>query len=80
MPNIPVVETILNVNDQLADKNRQTFDEAGVLALNVMASPGGGKTSVIAKTIDALREETRIGVISSRSISKGSLSKAFPSR
>jgi len=63
MPNIPVVETILNVNDQLADKNRQTFDEAGVLALNVMASPGGGKTSVIAKTIDALREETRIGVM-----------------
>lgn len=63
MPTIPVVETILSVNDQLAEQNRKVLDEAGVLALNMMASPGGGKTSVIAKTIDALRDATRIGVM-----------------
>lgn len=63
MPNIPVVETILNVNDQLAEKNRALFDQAGLLALNVMASPGGGKTSVIARIIDTLRDEVRIGVM-----------------
>ena len=63
MPNIPVVETILSVNDQLAEQNRKTLDDAGVLALNVMASPGGGKTTVIGKTIDALRDDVRIGVM-----------------
>ncbi len=63
MPNIPVVETILNVNDQLAEQNRRIFDRAGVLVLNVMASPGGGKTSTIGKIIDALRAEARIGVM-----------------
>lgn len=63
MPTIPVVETILSVNDQLAEQNRKVLDEAGVLALNMMASPGGGKTSVIAKTIDALRDAARIGVM-----------------
>ncbi|MCC6799936.1 MAG: hydrogenase nickel incorporation protein HypB [Anaerolineae bacterium] len=63
MPNIPIVETILNVNDQLAEQNRRIFDQAGVLALNVMASPGGGKTSTIGRIIDALRDEARIGVM-----------------
>lgn len=63
MPNIPVVETILSVNDQLAEQNRRTLDDADVLALNVMASPGGGKTTLIGKTIDALRDDVRIGVI-----------------
>ena len=63
MPNIPVVETILSVNDQLAEQNRKALDDAGVLALNVMASPGGGKTTVIGKTIDALRDDVRIGVM-----------------
>jgi len=63
MPNIPVVETILNVNDQLAARNREIFDAAGLLALNMMASPGGGKTSIIGKIIDALRDEVRIGVM-----------------
>lgn len=63
MPNIPIVETILNVNDQLAEQNRRILDQAGVLALNVMASPGGGKTSTIGRIIDALRDEARIGVM-----------------
>ena len=60
---VPVVEQILSANDQLADANRARLDAAGVLALNIMASPGAGKTSLIMRTIEALREEFRIGAI-----------------
>jgi hydrogenase nickel incorporation protein HypB len=61
--NIPIVEDILSANDRLAQQIRQQFDNAGVLALNMMASPGGGKTSVILKTVEALKNECRIGVM-----------------
>jgi len=60
---VPVVEQILSANDQLAAANRARLDEAGVLAINVMASPGAGKTSLIMRTIEALKGEVRIGVI-----------------
>ena len=64
MPNtIPVVENILSANDQIAMHTRAQLDRAGVLALNMMASPGGGKTSVILKTITELRDQVRIGVM-----------------
>ncbi len=60
---IPVVQGILNANDQIALQNRQLFDEHGICVINIMASPGGGKTSLILRTIDALRDRLRIGVI-----------------
>lgn len=60
---VSVVEGILNANDQLALQNRQLLDDAGVCVLNLMASPGSGKTSLILRTIDALRRRLRIGVI-----------------
>jgi len=60
---IPVVQGILNANDQIALQNRQLFDEHGICVINIMASPGGGKTSLILRTIDALRARLRIGVI-----------------
>jgi len=64
MPNtIPVVENIMSANDQIAAQTRIQLDRAGVLALNIMASPGGGKTSVILKTIEALHDEVRMGVM-----------------
>jgi len=64
MPNtIPVVENIMSANDQIAAQTRIQLDRAGVLALNIMASPGGGKTSVIHKTIEALHDEVRMGVM-----------------
>ncbi len=64
MPNtIPVVENIMSANDQIAAQTRVQLDRAGVLALNIMASPGGGKTSVILKTIEALHDEMRMGVM-----------------
>jgi hydrogenase nickel incorporation protein HypB len=60
---LPVVEQILSANDQIALENRELLDEAGVLAVNVMASPGAGKTSLILRSIEALRGRLRVGVI-----------------
>jgi hydrogenase nickel incorporation protein HypB len=58
---VPVVEQIMSANDQLAAANRARLDAAGVYAINLMASPGAGKTSLITRTIEALRDELRIG-------------------
>ena len=61
---IKIVEKILNANDRLANANRQKFDDAGVYAINLMASPGAGKTSFIIKTIEGLMaDKVQIGVI-----------------
>ena len=60
---VQVVENILNANDQVAQLNRQVLDQAGAFSINLMASPGAGKTSFILKTIQALRPEVNIGVV-----------------
>jgi hydrogenase nickel incorporation protein HypB len=60
---VPVVQEIMSANDSLAAQNRQLLDEAGVLGINIMASPGAGKTSVILRTIEALREKIQLGVV-----------------
>jgi hydrogenase nickel incorporation protein HypB len=51
---IKVVKNILDANDQIAAENVKLFDEAGLIPINIMASPGAGKTSLILKTIDLL--------------------------
>ena len=60
---LPVVEKILSANDLIAAENRRLLDEHGILAVNVMASPGAGKTSLILASIEELRGRLRIGVI-----------------
>lgn len=60
---VTVVEQIMSANDSLADQNRAQLESNGVLGINVMASPGSGKTSVILRTIEALRDSLRLGVI-----------------
>ncbi|GAB4536278.1 MAG: hydrogenase nickel incorporation protein HypB [Anaerolineae bacterium] len=60
---IPVVKEILNANDQVAAENRAAFDTAGVFVLNLMASPGAGKTSLILSTVGQLPEGVHPGVI-----------------
>lgn len=60
---VPIVEKLLDANDQVAELNRRLLDEAGVLAINIMASPGAGKTSLILQTIRALSAEYRLAVI-----------------
>ncbi len=60
---VPVVERVLSANDRLAEQNRARFDAAGVFALNVMASPGAGKTSLIVRTIESLAGRLRLAVV-----------------
>jgi hydrogenase nickel incorporation protein HypB len=60
---VPVVEQIMSANDQLAAANRARLDKAGVFALNMMASPGAGKTSLITRTVEALKGELRVGAV-----------------
>jgi hydrogenase nickel incorporation protein HypB len=60
---IKIVKNLLAGNDQVAERNRARFVAAGVLAINVIAAPGAGKTSLIIKTLEALRGQARVGVI-----------------
>ncbi|MEX1248386.1 MAG: hydrogenase nickel incorporation protein HypB [Anaerolineales bacterium] len=60
---IAVVEQIMGANDRLAAQNRKRLDEADVFAINLMASPGAGKTSLIEHTVPALANEFSIAVI-----------------
>ena len=60
---VPVVQEIMSANDSLAEQNRERLDAAGLLGINIMASPGAGKTSVILRTIDALKDTLRLGVV-----------------
>ena len=60
---VSVVENILSANDQLAARNRERLDTAGVVGINLMASPGAGKTSLITRTVEALREDVAIGAV-----------------
>jgi hydrogenase nickel incorporation protein HypB len=60
---IKVLKDILGANDQIAAKNRELLDSNKVFSVNIMASPGAGKTSVVLQTIRALKDKVRIGVI-----------------
>jgi hydrogenase nickel incorporation protein HypB len=60
---VEVLADLLHENDHQAEHNREHFERHGVLALNLMSSPGSGKTSLLEATIDALRGEFSIAVI-----------------
>ena len=60
---IPIVENILSANDRMAERNRLLLEEAGVYSINIMASPGAGKTSLILKTLESLHGRLRLGVV-----------------
>lgn len=60
---IPIVENILSANDRLAEQNRASLDAARLFAINLMASPGAGKTSLIEQTLPRLKDQLRIAVI-----------------
>jgi len=60
---VEVVQDILSANDSLAAQNRQRLEAAGVFSVNLMASPGAGKTSLIERTAAALGAELRLAVI-----------------
>jgi hydrogenase nickel incorporation protein HypB len=60
---VTIVEKILSANDQVAAINRANLDANHVLSVNLMASPGAGKTSFILATIQAIAKDYRIGVV-----------------
>jgi len=60
---IKILKDILGANEQIAERNRQLLDSKGVFAVNLMSSPGAGKTSLILETIKSLKGKTKIGVI-----------------
>jgi len=60
---IPMAQDILSANDQVAAENRAALDAAGVVAVNLMASPGAGKTSLILATAPRLPPAVGLGVI-----------------
>ncbi len=60
---VKVLKNILGANEQLAEKNLLLLEQNGVFALNLMSSPGAGKTSLILETIRRLKGKVKIGVI-----------------
>ncbi|MBC7258847.1 MAG: hydrogenase nickel incorporation protein HypB [Chloroflexi bacterium] len=63
MRKVEVVTDILNANDQIAQENAATLKAHGILSVNLMASPGAGKTSLILQTARALNGRLRLGAI-----------------
>jgi hydrogenase nickel incorporation protein HypB len=60
---ITVGEDILGANEAKARANKERLDRLGIMTINIMSSPGAGKTSLIMSTIKHLREKIRIAVI-----------------
>ena len=60
---VTVVKNVLDANERIAAENRRLFDEKKIYVINLMSSPGAGKTSLVEKTIMALRDRYRIAVI-----------------
>ena len=60
---VSVIKNVLDANDRIAAENRELFDKNKVYVINLMSSPGAGKTSLVERTILALKDKYRIGVI-----------------
>ncbi len=60
---VEVLQNLLSENDHQAAHNRSHFDTHGVLAINLMSSPGAGKTALLEATVDALHDQYSIAVI-----------------
>jgi hydrogenase nickel incorporation protein HypB len=60
---VEVLERIFDENDHTAAANRADFDAARVTAVNLMSSPGAGKTALLRRTLERLRGELRVGIV-----------------
>ncbi len=60
---IKVLKKILETNEKMADENRRFLREKGILCVNMMSSPGSGKSSIIEKTVEKLGDRFKFGVI-----------------
>jgi hydrogenase nickel incorporation protein HypB len=62
-PKTSVAERVFDANEALAQANREKFDHAGTFAINMMSSPGAGKTTILERTFERLNGELRFGVL-----------------
>ncbi|NOZ69739.1 MAG: hydrogenase nickel incorporation protein HypB [Deferribacteres bacterium] len=60
---IEINRRLLEANEEIAARNRRHFDEKGIFAVNLIGSPGSGKTSLLEKTIAARGDDLNIGVL-----------------
>lgn len=60
---VPIVANILKANDSIAQQNHEALRAKKIFAVNIMSSPGAGKTTLIERTINTLKGELKIGVI-----------------
>ena len=60
---VTVVKKVLDANDRIAEDNRKLFDQNKIFVINLMSSPGAGKTSLVEQTIKALKKKYKIAVI-----------------
>ena len=60
---VQIEQDILAKNDVYAAENRRYFDERGIFALNLVSGPGAGKTSLLVRTIELLRDKVAISVV-----------------
>ena len=58
-----VAEGVLSANDALAQANRETFERAGTYVINLMSSPGAGKTTILERTLERMAGTLRLGVL-----------------
>ncbi len=63
MRKIEVIQNILEANESIAAQNQRLLDKHKVFAINIMSSPGAGKTSLILQTIAKLKNKLRIAVV-----------------
>jgi hydrogenase nickel incorporation protein HypB len=60
---VQVLERIFDENDRTATQNRQDFERHGIVAINLMSSPGAGKTMLLRETLGRLAGSVRVGII-----------------
>ncbi len=60
---VKVVKNLLEANERIARENKKIFEDAGIYVINLMSGPGAGKTTLIDKTLGALKDKWNVGVI-----------------
>ena len=60
---ITIERKVLQKNDEIATQNREIFTKKGLFVINVVSSPGSGKTSILEKTLEHLKGKIKIAVI-----------------
>ncbi|MCL5268688.1 MAG: hydrogenase nickel incorporation protein HypB [Bacteroidetes bacterium] len=60
---VTIERKVLQKNDELAEQNRELFKKSGTFVINLVSSPGSGKTSILEKTLESLKGKVKVAVI-----------------